>query len=1262
MFPILNEFSSLPTAVSPGEPDMGEDFDRFPLSFAQQRLWFLDRLMPGESLYNIPGGMRLRGLLNVDLLARSLSAIVDRHEVLRTAFVEIEGEPVQVPLPDLDLPLPLVDLSGLPPVTREREARRCAVDHVRVPFALGNPPLVRLSLLRLEQRDHLLLLVVHHIVADGWSLGVWVREVAEFYRSALTGTPPRLEELSIQYADFAAWQREWLQGEELQMRLGYWRELLVGRLPVLQLPVFRPWPEEPSPRGTKSAWTMPPALAADLSALGRRQNATLFMTLLAAFQTLLFRYTGEEDQVVGTPVAGRSRPEVEGLIGCFVNTLVLRTDLSGHPTFTEVLERVRVETVEAFEHQDLPFEKLVEELQPARELGRNPLFQVMFSIQNETLPKLALPGLEIELEEIDTGTTKFELSLEMSLIGGVLGGTFEYSTELYDGPTIMRLQAHFERLLVEMASGPGRYVTDLPLFSRNEIFQLIVEWNDTFEQRVWSGGTHREVMDLAQRYPCRTAVESESGTLSYGDLEEQTEYLAAHLRSLEVGPEVVVGVALRNVHDLALAVIAIWKAGGAYLPLDTVLPRERLAYLIDDSGCALLLTRDEEEARLPARVRVVRLEDFTAGEVGRSETEGRGCPDPTSLAYVIYTSGSTGRPKGVLATHGGLLNYCFSVREKYELGPEDRVLQFASPSFDVFLEETFPTWLAGGTVVPAPERVRFSFHDLAKFVRERQVTVANLPSSYWHGLVSELQAGTLTLPECLRLVIVGSEAVSTGKLAIWQDLVGESVSIQNAYGPTENTIGATLFQPAPSPVIYPGATLPIGRPVSNVRVHLVNRDFHPAGIGIPGELCLGGSGVARGYLGRPDLTADRFIPDAFGSAPGGRLYRTGDQARFLVDGTVEFLGRIDQQVKVRGFRIELGEIEALLQANSAIQEAVVVAGPRAMRGRTNGKPGSAPDDLDAWIERLLSLTDDRSEQILNEIEQMSEETVSTELARIVPEAKAEERKIVRRNRDLEVLLTLKSPSFIHPPSESQRHWTVQRAMDEFVADLTHLDDLTKRFVTGSERPSMGHSWGESQARYSESELLIQGQQVMQDWERPLMEAMARVVTEAHGDVLELGFGMGISATFIQEMGARSHTIIEYNDEVIERFEAWRARYPNSDIRLIRGTWQEAAPPLVEQFDGIFFDTYPTEEEEFERYVLNNITFAEHFFPTAASCLREGGVFTYYTNEIDSFSRRHQRLVFQYFRSLTLSVLDSLQPPADCHYWWADSMMVAKAIK
>jgi amino acid adenylation domain-containing protein len=928
-------------AAAAGRAGDEDGCERFPLSFAQLRLWFLARLQPDEPVYNVPGAVRMRGRLQTAALRRSLAALVARHEVLRTAFVEIAGEPVQVPLSLVRVPLPVLDLSALPAAARRAEASRRAAGHARSRFVLAEPPLLRLALLRLAEREHLLVLAMHHIVADGWSMGVLVRELTQLYGAAAAGQPARLEELPIQYADYAAWQREWLQGEELESRMAYWRQRLAGHLPELRLPAFHPRPAVPSARGAKLAWLLPARLAADLGALGRRRRATLFMTLLAAFQTLLYRYSDEPGLVVGTPVAGRQRRELEGLIGCFVNTLVLRADLTGEPTFDQLLERVRRRTIGDFEHADVPFEKLVEELQPVRNLGRTPLFQVLFALQSAALPRLNLPGLELAYEDLDLGVAKFELSLDLSFEGGALRGTFEHAADLYDAPTIARLRIHFEHLLEEIAAHPERAVTEMQLLGASECFQVVVEWNDSGERRAWPGGLHQLLACLARDSPEALAVESAAGSLSRGELDRRANGLAAALRARGVGPEVVVGIALGRGPDLPVAILAVWKAGGAYLPLDLALPRARLAYMLEDSRCSVLVTCQEALSRLPCSAPPALCLDRAAIAGLAAAAVDMGTTDAAGLAYVIYTSGSSGRPKGVQATHGGLLNHCLATRARYGLRSSDRVLQLASPSFDVYLEETFPSWLAGATVVAAPERLGYSFHQLAQFLEQRRVTVANLPASYWHGLVSELETGSLALPPDLRLVIVGSEAVSVRKLAAWQERMGDRAGLINAYGPTENTIGATVLTPLPRSAVYPAATLPIGRPIANVRVHLLDSGARPVAIGVPGEIYLGGSGVVRGYLGRPDLTAERFVPDPFASEPGSRLYRTGDQARWLPAGIVEILGRLDLQVKVRGFRIEPGEIEALLAAHPAVREAAVVAARR--------EPGAQDGHLAAYV-------------------------------------------------------------------------------------------------------------------------------------------------------------------------------------------------------------------------------------------------------------------------------------------------------------------------
>jgi hypothetical protein len=599
-----------------------------------------------------------------------------------------------------------------------------------------------------------------------------------------------------------------------------------------------------------------------------------------------------------------------------------------------------------------------------------------------------------------------------------------------------------------------------------------------------------------------------------------------------------------------------------------------------------------------------------------------------------------------MISHQALANHAASMARAFPLGPGDRYLQLASLAFDVAAEEHFATWIAGATLVLHPEPQPGPPAELFALVERTEVTVLGLTASYWHALVAELPA--IAIPPSLRLLIVGAETVSAARLETWREIAGDRVQIVNAYGPSEATVQATLHRP-PRGVRWQTRSVPIGRPHDNVRAHLLAGGCQPVPPGEEGEIFLAGLGLARGYLGRPGLTAGRFLPDPFAAEPGSRLYRTGDLARRLPDGEIEFLGRADGQVKVRGWRIELGEIEAALRLHPAVGEAAVVAIDRGPRS------AAAPEPR-ALAAALRSLDPSTAERLLAEVE----------TAPAAARPRDGRRVLARRSPAYELTLAMTDDRFVAAPAANQRSWVLNQLVDEAVADLEHLDRQVTTFVPGSERPLIeGERWGASEARYDGTQLQIEGQQVMQDWESPLMEEMARVVTAGGGDILEVGFGMGISATFIQEhgrrQGLRSHTIIECNDGVIAQFERWRARYPDSDVRLIAGKWQEVTGRLG-TYDGVFFDTYHNDEKEYVDYILKGVTFAEHFFPTAAACLRPGGIFTYYTNEIDSFSRRHQRRVLAHFRSLTLSVVRQLQPPPDCNYWWADSMVVAKAVK
>jgi len=1361
--------------------EQGSQFNTFPLSFAQQRLWFLDQLNPGSSAYNIPVAARLAGNLNVEALKQSIEEIVRRHEILRTTFTTVEGNPVQAVRANGLVALTLVDLSELPPGERETRVLLLTTEECQQPFDLTHGPLLRVTLFRLDAQEHVLLLVMHHIISDGWSTGILIREVTTLYKAFSNGQASPLPKLPIQYADFAKWQRGWLVGQRLETLLDYWKQQLDGCPPILELPTDRPRPAIRTFRGARQSVTLPNPLYETLKTLSYREGVTLFMTLLAAFKILLCRCTGQDDIIVGSPTANRNRAELESLIGFFVNILVLRTDLSDNPTFRELLERVRKATLEASEYQDLPFEQLVEELHLERDLNRMPLVQAAFSLQSAATTVLELPNLTLSPLELDVATTKTDLTLFMSEGPAGLKGVFEYDTDLFDATTIARMAGHFQSLLDAAAADPGQRIRDLapspgqllfpvktaktqddkfgdiyehsnltknqlliwagqklqpdvPLYNMvhtftlsggidpehfQKAFQTLVNSSDALrtviheidgvpQQRVITNSTytveyfdfsqasepqaslqtwvrersqvpfdlenrlfdcvlikisdqeflwylnvhhmiadgwshslivrrisefyerslkgeleekaelpsfqdyidyereyrsspryrqvesywkhklaetiepiafygrrpikqttrvHRVSCDLgfersqklralavekdifamtpdaslfniftvllltylyrisgnrrlslgipfhnrdskafketiglfmevcplhitiededtflslikkmtvetfetlqhryyfianphynkaydvilnyhtvsfpgfhgapvkakwvhsghendslalqvnnlgssgsfvldfdfhcdifdagqrdqtirhflqgldafledrtqtldcvkllsaeeehhiliefnrteeafpedqtiaqlfeaqAEKTPDKPAVVFEGQSLTYAELNSQANQLAHHLQALGVGPEIRVGLCMKRSLEMVVGLLGILKAGGAYVPLDPTYPEERLAFMLADTEVPVLVTQRRLVEQLSAQgAEVVCLDDgceiiarqSTKNPVRRTTAE--------NLAYVIYTSGSTGRPKGVLVTNRAVVNHNVSVAKRFGLQASDRILQFHSISFDAAVEELFPTWLSGATLVLRGDTMLAAGTDFLRLIEREKLTVLDLPTAYWHEWVSELSRSQEDLPASLRLVIVGGEKASVERLALWQKLSGGSIRWINTYGPTEATVIATLYEPALSGEEEIRSELPIGRPISNTQSYVLDRNLRPVPMGVPGELCIGGEGLAQGYLNHPETTAEKFIPNPF-IPPGGdgaRLYRTGDLVRYLPDGNIEFLGRIDHQVKVRGFRIELGEIEAVLHEFPAVQEAIVLARP-----------------------------------------------------------------------------------------------------------------------------------------------------------------------------------------------------------------------------------------------------------------------------------------------------------------------------------------------
>ncbi|HYN22983.1 MAG TPA: amino acid adenylation domain-containing protein, partial [Thermoanaerobaculia bacterium] len=890
-----------------------------PLSFAQERVWFLQQLDPTIQSYQFQSKIRFRGPLREEPLRRSLEEIVRRHEIFRTSFPTVAGRPIQRFHPAWEVPLPGVDLSRLPESRREPEAERILWVECRKPFAIDRLPLVRWTLLRLAPEDHLWLHVEHHLVHDGWSFNRLLEELAILYRSFVETRPSPLPDLPLQFADWAVWQRQWMQGEEAAAQIDWWWNSLAGRPLVLELPTDRPRPKRQSFRGAIERQEMPLDLCAALRAASRREGVSLYMLMQAAFAVLLSRWSGQEQVNVGSAVANRRWRETESMIGMLVDNVVLANDLAGNPTVAELLQRVRRVCLDAGMRPDVPFDHVVEAVQPERDLAYNPLFQASFSFHDSPLDVLEFPGVEAELAEgLSNGSAKFDLNAiciprneqrKGKKVGAGITLLWEYATALFDRATMLRMIDGFYRLLAGFTESSARRVFELPMLSEDEERQL----------EAWSGEAvplsedllvHELVKGWADRTPEALAVSGGDRSLTYGELEAGANRLARRLVQLGVGPEVRVGVCLERTADLPLALLAVLKAGGAYLPLDPEHPPERLAFILEDSAVPVLITSAALARRLPAgAAAVVTLDglDEWPESAERLRIAGYIAGSAANLAYVIYTSGSTGRPKGTELAHAGLLNLIAWHQRVYEISPADRTTQVASPAFDASVWEIWPTLAGGASLHLAPEETRSSPADLLAWLAAQRITVCFLPTPLAESCLE------LEPPEglALRVLLTGGDRLHK----IHRDLPFRLV---NHYGPTEGTVVTTAGE-----AVKDDAAPPIGKPIDNFRVQVLDRHLQRVPIGVPGELLVGGIGLARGYLARPELTAGKFVPDPFGGS--SRLYRTGDLVRWRRDGRIDFVGRTDHQVKIRGFRIELGEIEGVLREHPEVREAAVVA-------------------------------------------------------------------------------------------------------------------------------------------------------------------------------------------------------------------------------------------------------------------------------------------------------------------------------------------------
>ncbi|NCQ68545.1 MAG: amino acid adenylation domain-containing protein [Microcystis aeruginosa W13-15] len=880
-----------------------------PLSFAQQRMWFLYQMDQQNSAYNEALTIRLTGRLNIDILEQTINAIIQRHESLRTTFPMVEGNPIQKIAPSLKIKLLVINLKDI----SQDQIDKQIIEELQKPFDLTQAPLLRCTLFDLGYENYILVNVFHHIIIDGWSKGILFKELSEFYQAFLSNSTVDLPELAIQYADFAVWQRQWLQGEILENQLNYWKKQLTAAPLLLELPTDKPRPANPNFRGHSISFQINSELTEKLKLLSQKSGATLFMTLLAALNTLLFRYSGQDDILIGTPTANRNRQEIEPLIGFFVNTLVLRNSLEGNPTFSGLLQQARNVVLEAYANQDVPFEQVVDGLEIERSLSYNPLFQVMFALQNAPLNALELPDLKAQYLAVENQRIKFDLSLILEEIeteqGAYLEGFWEYDSDLFTVERITRMVGHFQTLLKGIVANPQQTVRELPLLTESEKQQLLVEWNQTQQDYPQNLCIHQLFEAWVEQTPDAIALIFKGEQLTYRELNSKANQLANYLQTLGVKPETLVGICIEPSLEMIVGILGILKAAGAYVPIDPTYPSERIAYMLDDSQLAVLLTQEKLVTSLPQHQAQVICLDSDWKEIS---TESKSSPitslTPENLAYVIYTSGSTGKPKGVLVAHRGLCNLSQAQIKLFDVQPDSCVLQFASISFDASIWEIVMALCAGARLYLGTREELQPGQPLLQLLQEQEITHLTLVPSALTALSSE------NLP-ALQNIIVAGEPCPPSLVIQW----ASGRRFFNAYGPTESTVCATVAQ-----CFEDMDVLPIGRPIANTKIYILDRYLQPVPIGVPGELHLASVGLAKGYLNRPELTDSKFITNPFSEKSSDRLYKTGDLVRYGNDGQIEFVGRIDDQVKIRGFRIELGEIESVLNQYPQVKDAIVI--------------------------------------------------------------------------------------------------------------------------------------------------------------------------------------------------------------------------------------------------------------------------------------------------------------------------------------------------
>jgi amino acid adenylation domain-containing protein len=887
-----------------------EDAYAFPASFAQQRLWFLDQLESGTAVYNIPQAFRLKGKLKLELLERSFATVVERHESLRTTFSSDAGSPLQVVDDASRFSLNVVDLSHLGEEERLSQAKEMAADEAAKGFDLAKGPLLCATAYTLAEDDHVLFFNVSHIVCDGWSLALLFSELSRLYAAFAKDEPSPLGEQEIQYADYAFWQQEFFVGEELETELKFWREYLAGDLPALSLPFDHNRPAEPSTKGDLIRFNLNAEQHAAIKSLAKQEKTSLYMTLLAAFQTFLHRISGEKDILIGSPIANRDREEIREAIGFYTNTVVFRGDLSGSPSFRQLLGTCRNNVLSVLAHQELPLERIVEAINPDRRSGDNPIFQVMFAVQQAPESAFFLPDVEISAVDVHSRTSKFDLLLEMQELKNGMQCFLEYATDLFDADSAKRLAAHFEYMLDQLVANPDLSISEIPLLNERERHQLLNDWNDTRVDFDRAKCLHHLVEAQAALNPEKVAVEADGKSLTYSELDQRANRLANYLSGIDAGPDVMIGVYLDRSVDMMVSLLGILKSGSAYLPLDPSFPSDRIAYMLEDSSARMVISETALEDTLPrTQAKVVWIDtDWPIVEACEATRQNVESVTPENLAYVIYTSGSTGKPKGVKLPHRAVVNFLGTMAKRPGMTSDDSLLAVTTLSFDISVLELFLPLSCGAKVIVATKDEAMDGAELLEVLDSSAATMMQATPATWRLLQQAGWQGHSTL----RKVLVGGEAWPAG---LARELLDRVAEVWNMYGPTETTIWSTCAQVKDADEVL------IGTPIANTQTYVVDRQMQPVVVGAAGELLIGGDGLAHGYHNLPEMTADRFIDSPFGE---GRLYRTGDSVKYRVDGSLEFLGRLDNQVKVRGYRIELGEIESVLEKHDSIKQPLVI--------------------------------------------------------------------------------------------------------------------------------------------------------------------------------------------------------------------------------------------------------------------------------------------------------------------------------------------------